>query len=119
MLIALLLSMLLGKGESELFDRSDLREVRRAVPDETRRDQVLASMRDVNALYADYLERSREHFERLEEVTANVDAEAADYQSVIDEVWRRREAAADEYVEALFTMRSGMTRAEWERVFGD
>lgn len=119
MLTVIILTMLFGGGDVEVFSRNDLRAVESAVEEPSRAQAAIASMERVNAKLEALVQRRIEYFEALSVINKRVDAPAAEYDEIIDRLWDVRRTTVNTYVDEIFVLRETMTRDEWNAAFSD
>lgn len=117
MLIAMFLMMLFGGSTPEIFVRDDFRAVSRVVEGEQRTAAVTESMERINAKLERVISEREAVFEALSNVDDLVGAKQADYEAILEPLWKLRREANALYIDQVFEMRDQMTRDEWADVF--
>ena len=119
MLIATIAALMLifGGGSLEFFLTNLKKPVKEHVVDKARQDVILdagkALEKELKALEKDVLE----HFEELIEVHGEFDSIPADYDAAGEFLKADQKKLAALVLDARDTMKSSMTRQEWEAVF--
>ena len=117
MLVALLLTSLLGGGSADWFSRADLTAVERVIEDETRVAEATQVMTRLNNRYNAILEQRRQAAIQLAALDGDMYSPADLYSAILEQLWQQRQNATDGFIRDVFELRRHITRDEWAQIF--
>ena len=94
----------------------ELELVRSTIAGRERIDAFIALLQERDELLDSYARGVAVHREKLAGLTADYDASRADFDALLEEFNRRREAGQRELVELIYRMKQATTAGEWETI---
>lgn len=94
------------------------KEIRAAVDDPRRQEQAAAILVEMNAAERTLLDAYEDRVAEYAELSSRHDAEMEQLSQIAAALEKTRLEAQGEWLDRRFSLKSHLTRAEWERVYG-
>lgn len=112
------LMYLWGGGGMELFSLEHLKpQIEQYVNSGERQDQLLALIKVEDKKMVEFNKEANAAGKKLLELNKDYDANADEFQGIIDDFEPQLLQAQSRYVELRFALKEKMTREEWQAVF--